>query len=315
MALLGFLAAFKYIVPAFAHNVAENSGLQIAIPLGISYYTFKLIHYAIESSRGKIPDRSLDKFLCYMYLFPIFTAGPIERYDHFLREQEPTWRLQLAVDGITRIAHGLIKKLVISGLFLVTLRNGIVDTSSGLEAFAHITTADAWLYIYLAFLISYLDFSAYSDIAIGCSRLFGFRIAENFNFPILASNIGDFWNRWHMTLVTWIQSYIYLPLIGLTRKPVLATFAVFISIGLWHGASINWLLWGASHAVGVTVYQKWARYKRKKKLVIFDGPWWKICGIGMTVTFASMVYVFVETANSGLAGAGLVFARLFGLGT
>lgn len=314
LAVLGFLAAFKYIVPEFADKVAENSSLRIVIPLGISYYTFKLIHYAIESSRGKLPDRSLDKFLCYMFMFPIFTAGPIERYDHFLKEQEKIWRPELAVEGITRIAHGLIKKLVISGIFLVTLRNGILDPSEGLESFINVTTADAWLYIYLAFLISYLDFSAYSDIAIGCSRLFGFRIAENFNFPILASNISEFWKRWHMTLVTWIQTYVYLPLVGLTRRPALAVFAVFISIGLWHAASLNWLLWGACHATGVTVHQTWARYKRKKKIKKLDTLWWKICGTGLTLTFASVVYVFVETAHDGIAGAGLVFARLFGLG-
>lgn len=314
LAVLGFLAAFKYIVPVFADQAAGDGSLQYVIPLGISYYTFKLIHYAIESSRGKFPDRSLDKFLCYMFLFPIFTAGPIERYDHFLNEQEKVWRRQLAVEGITRIAHGLIKKLVISGIFLVTLRNAVVGTSVDLESLSNLTIVEAWVFVYLAFLISYLDFSAYSDIAIGCSRLFGFRIAENFNFPIFAPSISNFWSRWHMTLVSWIQTYIYLPLVGLTRKPALATFVVFITIGLWHAASLNWLLWGACHAFGVIVNQTWARYKRKKKLKQFNGLWWKACGIFMTFSFASVAYVFAETADLGITGAGLVFARLLGLG-
>ena len=315
LALLGFLAAFKYLVPAIIENTAEDTGLQYVIPLGISYYTFKLIHYAIESSRGKITDRSLDKFLCYMYLFPIFTAGPIERYDHFLNEQEKVWHHHLAVEGVTRIAHGLIKKLVISGIILVTLRNAIVGTSGDIGSFANLTVLEAWVFVYVAFLISYLDFSAYSDIAIGCSRLFGFRIAENFNFPIFAPSISNFWSRWHMTLVSWIQTYIYLPLVGLTRKPALATLVVFITSGLGHAASLNWLLWGVCHAVGVSVNQAWARYRRKKKLKQFNGLWWRFCGIFMTFSFASVAYVFAETADYGLSGAGLVFSRLLGLGT
>ena len=108
-----------------------------------------------------------------------------------------------------------------------------------------------WGFLALTYLYAYLDFSAYTDIAIGASRLFGIKIMENFNFPILAINISDFWKRWHMTLAGWCQTYIYMPVMARTRTPYAAVFATFTMMGLWHGATAGWLLWGLYHATGV----------------------------------------------------------------
>jgi alginate O-acetyltransferase complex protein AlgI len=115
-----------------------------------------------------------------------------------------------------------------------------------------------------------MDFSAYSDIAIGASRLFGIRIMENFDFPILAQNIANFWQRWHMTLGRWCQSYVYMPMIGLTRNPYIAVYCTWLAIGLWHAGSLNWVFWGLYHGTGVAIFVAWGRFKRRKKWFFLD---------------------------------------------
>jgi alginate O-acetyltransferase complex protein AlgI len=122
-----------------------------------------------------------------------------------------------------------------------------------------ISTGRAWFICGLIYLQVYLDFSAYTDLAIGTSRLFGFRIMENFRWPIFATSIGGFWTRWHRTLAGWCQAYIYMPLLGLTRNPYLAVYAAFTAIGIWHAGSLAFLLWGIYHSTGVAVYHLWRR--------------------------------------------------------
>src|SRR5262249_47825752 len=172
----------------------------------------------------------------WMFLFPAFTAGPIERFDHFLSHQELNLRLQSIVDGTTRIIHGLIKKFIIAEIMLGP---AFTYASHGLlvQRLGSTPTWSVWLSATAVYLYLYMDFSGYSDIAIGGSRLFGLRIMENFTFPIIASSTPDFWKRWHMTLTGWCQSYIYMPMLGFTRNSYIAVYATFVAIGLWHGGS------------------------------------------------------------------------------
>ncbi|MBT8416136.1 MAG: hypothetical protein KJO42_01725 [Silicimonas sp.] len=313
--VLGFLFWFKYL-PSIAEFLAGASpGLAIAIPLGISYYTFKLIHYVVEMVRGNIKDRSFSRFLCYIFLFPIFTAGPIQRYDHFLANAATRWDNAFFVDGMTRIIFGLIKVFVVLTV-LVKLYPMFGLPLSGLglvERLNEFSTAEIWLFLSLTYLYAYLDFSAYSDIAIGASRLFGLKIMENFNWPILAINIQDFWRRWHMTLAAWCQSYIYLPVMARLRSPYAAIFATFVSMGVWHGASAGWVLWGVYHAVGVSAYVTWARYARR-----FD--WWRkaqksplrFIGLPATFAFVSGSYAFSSTGGT-FTNSLTVFLAIFGV--
>ena len=285
--ILAYLAFYKYAPPLVSGLFGESSWSGVAIPLGLSYFTFKLIHYVVEVSRRKIRDRSLWRFLCWVFLFPIFTAGPIERFDHFLEQAEERLSRDAVVEGLMRIVVGLVKKLVIVelvlDLVLIKLEHPRALDTSGLVA---------WKLCIASFLTTYLDFSAYSDIAIGTSRLFGFRILENFNWPILAPNIGEFWNRWHMTLVGWCRSYVYLPTIGLTRNPYVAVYALCLAVGVWHAGTWSYVIWGLYHATGVVIFQTWKRFKTRRKLKLPTSGPWSAVGIVGTLLFVSSSFAF-----------------------
>jgi alginate O-acetyltransferase complex protein AlgI len=166
----------------------------------------------------------------------------------------------------------------------------------------------------LFFAYAYLDFAAYSDIAIGSSRLFGIRIIENFNFPFVARNINEFWQRWHMSLSGWCRAYVYMPTIGLTRNPYLAIYATMATIGIWHEGSLTWLCWGLYHATGIVVYGSWARFRRRRKWRLRTGLVPRLVGVGVTMLFVSGSYVFpVAGEHGGLASAVRPFAKLFGI--
>jgi alginate O-acetyltransferase complex protein AlgI len=287
LAPLAYLAYFKYL-PELIDAVSPEPVLAgFAVPLGISYFTFKLIHYAVEVSRGRLRAHDFAEFACYMFLVPIYSAGPIERFDHFLGNREQDWRLQSTAEGLTRIAHGLIKKFVIANLVLLPLYGNVGDGGALLERLSELPSWKVWGFCVITFLYTYLDFSAYSDIAIGASRLFGLRIMENFDWPILAQNISIFWRRWHMTLAGWCQNYVYMPSIGLTRNPYLATYVTFGAIGLWHSASFGWLAWGIYHATGISVYGLWSRERRRRKWRGLDHPAGRWVGIFLTMAFVS----------------------------
>jgi alginate O-acetyltransferase complex protein AlgI len=286
LGILAYLAYFKYVPPLVAALTDDSPATPFLVPLGISYFTFKLIHYGVEISRGNIKDRSLQQFYTYLFLFPIYTAGPIERFDHFLANQEKTWSLDATVEGCSRIIQGLVKKLVIGGIVLEGALKGlsIPYAAAHLDDLAPHTL---WRVCIVSFLMVYFDFSAYSDIAIGSSRLFGLRIAENFNWPFFATNIGEFWKRWHMTLAGWCQAYVYMPMIGLTRNPYIAIYSTFAIMGLWHSGSINYLAWGLWHATGVSAHLTYVRYKRKRKWTFADNRWGSIFGALFTLLFVS----------------------------
>jgi alginate O-acetyltransferase complex protein AlgI len=285
-----YLICFKYIIPAI--TLAPDASVRRFIPLGLSYFTFKLIHYAIEMARGSIRDRSLPHFLAWMFLFPAFSAGPIERFDHFLANREHALRLQSLVEGFTRIIAGIIKKFIFAEILL---RPAFDYASEGLlvQNLRKTPAWSVWLSATAVYLYLYMDFSAYSDIAIGGSRLFGLRLMENFNFPIIAANAADLWKRWHITLAGWCQSYIYMPVLGFTRNPYAAVYSTFIVIGLWHEASVPWLIWGLYHATGVVLYQALARTARARKWGALDRGAWRAVGIPLTFIFVVVGTVLV----------------------
>jgi len=290
-AIVGYLAWFKYLqnipqIQSFFRLSSTAKPIKLAIPLGISYFTFKFIHYAIEVTRGNIKNRSPWQFLSYIFLFPTFSAGPIEQFDHYLANQEHDFRLRSMVEGLTRICHGLIKKLIIADAILGAQVAAIMDRNFMYRT-RDASALDFWGYAIAMYLWVYMDFSGYSDIAIGASRLFGLRIMENFNFPIFAVNINDFWRRWHMTLAGWCQKYIYMPVLGWFRNPYLALYATFIVIALWHAASSAYLFWGCYHATGIVIYQFWAKLKRRQKWKSLEQWPWRFAGISLTFLFVS----------------------------
>lgn len=263
------------------------------VPIGVSYYTLKLIHYSVESSRGSLHKHTLGDFIIYMLLLPTFSAGPIERFDHFCENRTHQWSWDLLLDGTMRICHGLIKRFAIIEVVLLPLHGELRTIGDFIEVLETLPFYRVWWFLILTYLTAYLDFSAYSDIAIGTSRLFGIRIMENFNFPIAAPNLTEFWRRWHMTLAGWCQRYIYMPMIGFTRSPYLAVYATFLTMGLWHDAAFQWLAWGLYHATGITIHQTWARRRRKRRKKE-PSTVARLAGWLLTFLFVSAGYAFVS---------------------
>lgn len=290
--VLGYLATVKYL-PGLPTEFFQQSPLAgVAVPLGASFYTFKLVHYVVEVARGGVPRHTLGDFLAYILLFPTFPAGPIERIDHFLANRQTHWSWDLALNGGTRIIHGLVKRFAVVEGVLTPMLGASPTFEALLSQLDAAPGYRVWWFLGVTYLIAYLDFSAYSDIAIGASRLFGFRILENFNFPIAAASISDFWRRWHMTLAGWCQSYVYMPLIGLTRNPYAAVYATFLVMGVWHAASAQWIAWGLYHATGVAVHNAWTRWNRRRRRASAGGRLRAAVGLPVTFLFVSGGYAF-----------------------
>jgi D-alanyl-lipoteichoic acid acyltransferase DltB (MBOAT superfamily) len=256
VASLGPLAFFKY-ANFVLYNTSLLTGLfgidtgfsaNIILPLGISFYTFQLLSYSIDVYRKKIELAGYFHYLLYVMFFPQLIAGPIVRAGTLLPQLTG---LAFDVDhrdidkGLSLILTGLVKKVIIAdrlAAFVVSGFSGDLP-SSGLEG---------WLILYSFSFQIYFDFSGYSDIGIGSARLLGLKLPDNFNFPYIASNLQDFWRRWHITLSTWLRDYLYISLGG-SRSAKTKTYRnIFITMalgGLWHGAAWTFVLWGVYHGV------------------------------------------------------------------
>ena len=311
LGVLGYLGYHKYAPGLAAAFAGETLADRVIVPLGISYYTFKLVHYAIEVGRGGVPAHSLSDFLSYMFLFPIFGAGPIERFDHFLAERSNAFDAEHVVEGAYRVIWGFIKKFLLAHVLYVKLFEGKLTPETLGNNLDAIPSTKVWAYCLAYYAYVYLDFSAYSDIAIGGSRMYGIRIAENFRFPIVAAHIREYWRRWHISLSQWCQFYVYMPLLGLYRKPLLSLYATFLVMGLWHEGSFTRIAWGLYHATGVAVYSWWARYRKKRKWTLPDQRWAQPFTILLTQLFVTGSMCFlILWPEKGLSGALRLLGRL-----
>ncbi len=249
---LAFLGVFKYAdLFVLTADTVLNLNLNIpgiALPIGISFYTFQAMSYVIDVYRGGVEASSnYAKVLLYISFFPQLIAGPIIKY-HDVQEQLSHRRVTLegVALGMRRFSVGLGKKVLIANTMAVA-----VDTLYG-ASLSEVNVAVAWIAA-LAYLMQiYFDFSGYSDMAIGLARMFGFTYKENFNYPYSSSSIREFWRRWHISLSTWFKEYLYFPLGG-NRKGRLRTglnkVVVFFFCGLWHGASWTFVVWGLFHGL------------------------------------------------------------------
>jgi D-alanyl-lipoteichoic acid acyltransferase DltB (MBOAT superfamily) len=225
----------------------QTATLKIVLPVGISFYTFQALSYTIDIYRKKIePTRNIISFFAFVAFFPQLMAGPIERATNLLPQFGVKRRFEYAkaVDGLRQILWGLFKKIAIADN-CAQFANQIFDEYSYYNGATLVVGA-----VLFAFQI-YGDFSGYSDIAIGTSRLFGFNLMRNFSFPYFSRDIAEFWRRWHISLTTWFRDYLYIPLGGSRvskGKLVRNTFVIFLVSGFWHGANWTFILWGAYHA-------------------------------------------------------------------
>lgn len=242
-----FLANFVDAFSFFGHEIGASS-LKIVLPVGISFYTFQTLSYTIDVYRRKLePTHDFVAFAAFVSFFPQLVAGPIERATNLLPQFFAPRRFQYekAVDGMRQILWGLFKKIVIADN-CAEYANEIFNNSAGQSGSALVAGA-----FFFAFQI-YGDFSGYSDIAIGTSRLFGFNLMRNFAFPYFSRDIAEFWRRWHISLSTWFRDYLYIPLggsKGTVWMRVRNTFIIFLVSGFWHGANWTFIVWGALNAL------------------------------------------------------------------
>lgn len=252
---IGLLAYYKYINFAIAqwNALAQNWGFappiaweSVALPIGISFFTFHCLSYVFDVAHGKFrAQRDYGVFALYVMLFPQLIAGPIVRYHDIATQffDRPQGKAPF-YEGMIRFLHGLAKKVILADSV-----GAVAESVFALPA-GEMTTSLAWLGAFAYMLQIYFDFSAYSDMAIGLARMFGFTFPENFNRPYSAHSITDFWRRWHMTLSNWIREYLYIPLGGnrvSTRRMYGNLLTVFFLTGLWHGANWTFILWGLYH--------------------------------------------------------------------
>jgi D-alanyl-lipoteichoic acid acyltransferase DltB (MBOAT superfamily) len=265
---LGVLAVFKYWNFAadslssllWAMGVHANPvRLRLVLPFGISFFTFETMSYTIDVWRGELPParRYLD-YLLFVCFFPHLVAGPIVRPGQMLPQlqREPRVDPAMQARGLWRIGVGLGKKILIGDYLAQAIVNRVFSTPERFSALEVLVAT----YAYAAQI--YADFSGYTDVALGSAALFGYELPENFDAPYLARNLQDFWHRWHMSLSTWLRDYLYKPLGGSRGTPFQTYRNLMITMmlgGLWHGASWNFVLWGALHGGALAVTRMWQR--------------------------------------------------------
>ena len=301
---VGLLGVFKY-ADFFIGSLNTVTGLKIpllhlALPVGISFYTFQCLSYTIDVYRGSVPaQKNLINFGAYVALFPQLIAGPIVRYADIARElehREHSW--DNAAAGLRRFLVGLGKKVILADNFALLIR---LFRQSGEKSVLFY-----WMYAVAFTLNIYFDFSGYSDMAIGLGRVLGFHFVENFNYPYLSGSVTEFWRRWHISLGSWFRDYVYIPMGGsrVSRwRWVLNILTVWMLTGLWHGAAWNFVLWGLLFA-GLLLAEKWIPALQRLPGVLRHG-----------YVLLAVVLSFVLFNADSLAQAGQDFAGLFGFGS
>ena len=316
---LGILATFKYfnffvdsaasLFAAFGLT-ADWPTLNIILPVGISFYTFQALSYSIDVYARRIePTRDVIAFFAFIAFFPQLVAGPIERATNLLPQmlKGRTFDYAVAVDGLRQMLWGFFKKLIIADGCAEVVNKvwNTVDSSTGLMLFVA-----SLLFTFQM----YTDFSGYSDIAIGCAKLFGFRLTTNFKVPYFSRNVREFWRRWHITLMNWFTQYVYFPLGGSRRgrgRTIFNTLVVFALSGLWHGADWTFVLWGLYHALLFIPLIVFA--SRRYKDTVASGrllPTWREL-VAMVVTFMFVNFGWILFRAPDIAGFSAFVSRLF----
>ena len=299
---LGILCVFKYL-RFFLDNIGlllgtHIPGMEFALPIGISFYTFQTLSYTLDVYKDEVPvQKSFSDFLLFVSLFPQLIAGPILRYSDLqaqLSDRRVTW--EGFATGVTRFCCGLGKKVLIANY-----AGAVADRLLGGEL-SRLSGAEAWLGLLMFTFQIYFDFSGYSDMAIGLGRMFGFSYPENFRYPYAARSITEFWQRWHISLSSFFRDYVYIPLGGNRRHQIWNLFVVWGLTGLWHGASWNFVLWGLYFFV-LLVIEKFALRRLLERVPRFFS--WLYAFFFATLGWALFYF-------TSLAQVGEMFRLLFG---
>lgn len=317
LGLLGFFKYYNFFAESFSTAFSllgyqwDPTTLRIILPVGISFYTFQAMSYSIDVYRRKLePTRDIVAFLAFVSFFPQLVAGPIERASHLLPQfhRARVFDYNRAVDGLRQMLCGLFKKVVIADN-CARYVNVIFGDYTGYGGSTLLLGA------VLFSLQIYGDFSGYSDIAVGTSRLFGFDLSRNFAFPYFSRDVAEFWRRWHISLSTWFRDYVYIPLGG-SRGPrwqqVRNVVIVFLVSGLWHGANWTFVVWGAIHAMCLLPLVLLGS-RRKNREIVAEGrlrPTWRELA-QMIITFALVTTAWVFFRSESLGQAVAYLGRMF----
>ena len=282
-------AIFLYFKLGITHQ--DSMMLDRIIPLGLSYYSFRQIHYAIEAYKQKLPAHQFEDYVKYLFFLPTLLVGPIHLFRDFHRDsRRRRWDGTLFSVGMERILYGLMK-ITVLGNYLV---------SHHLRDYIDILPTGSWWAVYLDAVRftanAYFQFAGFSDVAVGLSALMGFRIIENFKFPFLATNMTDFWNRWHISLSHWCREYVYFPIVSATRRAKLAILASMLVLGLWHEISSYFIAWAFAHAVAINIWHAYNHSPWQQKLQRLL-PFHRVIGWFLTAHFVIFSFILLKEEN------------------
>jgi len=294
---IGVLVLFKYM-EFFLGLAGIHVTLALGLPIGISFYTFQTMSYIIDLYRGRVKaQRNPIAFLMYVAMFPQLVAGPIIRYadvEHMLDQRETS--MSSISKGISRFAMGLGKKVIFAN------HAGLI--ASELLGSPHSSTLAVWLGAVMFMFQIYFDFSSYSDMAIGLGKIIGFDFKENFNYPYIAKTVTDFWRRWHISLGAFFRDYLYIPLGGNRKNALFNIMFVWMITGLWHGASINFVIWGLYFGVALLI-EKYLLRNVLEKIPAFFGHAYCM----LIVLYGWVLFYFTDLSEMAVATS-----RFFGFG-
>ena len=301
--ILCFFKYFNFFVDTFAtaFGIERVNTLNIILPVGISFYTFQSLSYSIDVYRGKIrAERNFINLSLYIAFFPQLVAGPIVKASDFIPQlyEDRKINFDSFEQGISLFVFGLFKKIVLADNLALC-----VDSIFGAPTQYH---AVSLIFAVIAYSIQiYCDFSGYSDMAIGCAKCLGYDLQKNFNLPYISQNVSEFWKRWHISLSTWLQEYLYIPLGGNRCGKIKTYINLFITMvlgGLWHGASWTFVAWGAIHGVALCIHKAWISVRSKdassQKNIVS-----KVFSVFFTYVFVSFCWIFFRAETFAAAGS------------
>ncbi len=320
IASLSVLFFFKYYnflaggVSAMFSIFGANTDFTIeglVLPVGISFYTFQTLSYSIDVYRGNIPaERNFLYYALFVSFFPQLVAGPIERPENLLpqlKAEHKINRSDLSI-GAKRAVSGFFKKVVVADI-AGTYVNGVFNNPESATG-ASVIIASMLFAVQI-----YCDFSGYTDIAIGCGRMMGYRLMQNFDRPYCATNIKDFWSRWHISLTSWFKDYLYIPLGGNRKgktRMYVNLFIVFLVSGLWHGADMTFVIWGVLHGIyrvfGALTSKRRDRLYEKAGLCVTSKP---VLAFRRVVTFLLVCFAWIFFRANNIGELGVLLSKLF----
>lgn len=310
--ILGLFKYYWFVADTIAGSlralgipVGAPPEVDLILPLGISFFTFEFIHFLVDARRSGPLDFGFSDFHVFSAFFPTQIAGPIKRLQDFLPQLHVEHRLSLLVadEAIQMIVVGLFKKMALAD-------NLAVIADAGFSRAHDLTFLDAWTAVVAFAFQIYFDFSGYTDIARGSALLFGFRVPVNFRQPYMARNVSEFWERWHISLSSWLRDYLFIPLGGSRVSPARASANLLTTMllgGLWHGAAWNFVVWGGYWGVGLVLYHHWRRHQARA-----PGALRALLSSRLTGTILTMLVVLVGWVffRAPLANAFAVLAAM-----